>query len=144
MSSQIDNLCCFAVLSVSSFMLFGCDLNQTVERLPVTGEVTLDDRPVSSATIRFISNQRSGDAATIVSEGKFQIEQNNGLVPGQYDVVVTPNSPELNQAIEAIQSGDRDPLNARTVPSRYQRSGALQATVDPETDNHYRFELSSR
>ncbi len=125
-------------------MLFGCDLNQTVERLPVTGEVTLDDRPVSSATIRFISNQRSGDAATIVSEGKFQIEQNNGLVPGQYDVVVTPNSPELNQAIEAIQSGDRDPLNARTVPSRYQRSGALQATVDPETDNHYRFELSSR
>lgn len=129
---------------MSSFILLGCDLNQTIERLPVTGEVTLDDRPVSSATIRFISDQRSGDAATIVSEGKFQIEQNNGLAPGQYDVVVTPNSPELNEAIEAIQSGDRDPLNARSVPSRYQRSGALQATVDPETDNHYRFELSSR
>ncbi|MCM2369007.1 carboxypeptidase-like regulatory domain-containing protein [Aporhodopirellula aestuarii] len=144
MNTRIDKICCFTALTVSSFMLIGCDPDPTVERLPVTGEVTLDDRPLSSATIRFISDQRSGDAATVITAGKFQFDQENGLAPGAYDVVVTPNSPELNEAIEAIQSGDRDPLQTRTVPARYQRSGALQATIDPDADNHYRFELSSR
>ncbi|MFG0289090.1 MAG: carboxypeptidase regulatory-like domain-containing protein [Rhodopirellula sp. JB044] len=144
MSVRFDNVCCLITLAVVSIMLLGCDSEPTVDRYPVSGEVTLDKRPVSSATIRFISNQRNRDAVTIVENGMFQIQRDNGLAPGDYDVIVTPNNPELTVAIAAIEAGERDPLNARTIPAKYQRAGFLHATVVADSDNQCRFELTTR
>ncbi|EMI57672.1 hypothetical protein [Rhodopirellula sallentina] len=144
MSVRFDNVCCLITLAIVSIMLLGCDSEPTVERYPVSGEVTLDKRPVSSATIRFISNQRNRDAVTIVENGMFQIQRDNGLASGDYDVIVTPNNPELTEAMAAIEAGERDPLNARTIPAKYQRAGSLHATVVAGADNQCRFELTTR
>ncbi|WP_283432625.1 carboxypeptidase regulatory-like domain-containing protein [Neorhodopirellula lusitana] len=129
---------------MASSTSIGCGPNEPLERFSVTGEVTLDRKPVTSAMIRFIAEERSGDVVGVVTAGNFRIDQERGLTPGQYDVVVLPENPELAQAMQAIQSGDRDPLKSRTIPVRYQQAGLLHATVDPDTDNHYRFELTTR
>ncbi|MFG0266022.1 MAG: hypothetical protein ACF8AM_12870, partial [Rhodopirellula sp. JB055] len=63
---------------------------------------------------------------------------------GDHHVVITPQEPELNEAVAAIQNGDRDPLKSRAIPARYQSTGELRATIDAANVQPLTFELDKR
>lgn len=122
----------------------GCDQPSTTPRIAVSGQVSLRGKPLDEGAIRFVSKQRNADSTGTVVAGQFRIDQESGPRAGQYDVIITPLAPELSEAMASIQAGDRDPLHTRRIPLRYQKTGTLKATVDPEQLNEFRFELTSR
>lgn len=84
------------------------------------------------------------DSVTIISEGRFAFDSTNGPSPGEHHVIVTPLEPEMNEAVAAMQNGDRDPLKSRSIPARYQSTGQLKATIDAANIHPLTFELTTR
>lgn len=134
------------MLSVASgcLLMSGCGGSDAAPRVAVEGAVTLDGKPLDGVTIRFVPKQTGQGAATLLVDGQFKLDATAGPTAGEHLIVFSPPTPELPQAIEAMQAGQRDPLNARTVPLKYQTPGQLQATVTETGNEPLHFELSSR
>nr|WP_255712602.1 hypothetical protein [Rhodopirellula sp. JC740] len=97
--------------------------------------------------IRFVPVQGEpgqNDSVTMITEGRFVFDDTNGPSPGEHHVVITPIEPEMNEAMQAMQEGDRDPLKSKTIPVRYQSTGQLSANVSPSANEPFVFELSKR
>lgn len=134
------------MLSVASgcLLMSGCGGSAGAPRVAVEGAVTLDGKPLDGVTIRFVPKQTGQGAAALLVDGQFKLDAAAGPTAGEHLIVFSPPTPELPQAIEAMQAGQRDPLNARTVPFQYQTPGWLQATVTEADSEPLHFELSSR
>ena len=125
----------------------GCSQAPESEHVAVSGEVTLGGKPLPSAMIRFTPVKTEPglhDSVTMISEGRFAFDSTTGPSPGEHHVIVTPLEPEMNEAVAAMQNGDRDPLNARTIPARYRSTGQLRATIDAANVQPLTFELTKR
>jgi len=137
--------CCRSpsALAVTLLLFSGCAPDRSVPRVAISGEVTLDGKPLTGVTIRFVPTTQSPGASAMVMEGKFQMDPSQGPAEGEYDVVIEPNAPDLEQAIMAMQAGDRDPLRTRVVPQAYQVPGQLVAKVSKTGDTRFHFKLTS-
>ncbi len=132
----------------------------TPKTYPVTGVVTLDDKPVAGATVTFISDKHS--AATLTdADGKYAMstfKQGDGAVPGEYKITVTKyqkdaeenpygndKPPEVEQTPEAISeaygkgytgppkgNAAKAPKEWNDVPSKYSdmNKSGLTLTVE--------------
>ncbi len=112
-------------------------------RLPVSGTVTLDWRPLKSGQIRF---QRSpsgpvSQAETSIIDGRYSISRDEGLVPGTYRVTIcfassgapgdgAPRTPSLT-----------DRTGSEEVPSTHTRNATFQAEVKNGADNVFSYDL---
>ncbi len=132
------------MLGLTCVCFSACDTPELPQRRAASGRVTLDGKPLADGSIRFVSVQRGGDVTTIIQGGQFDFDAESGPFVGEYDVAITPFTPELPEVIAAIQSGNRDPLKNQTVPAKYHGPGLLKATVKPDGDNRFEFVLSSR
>ncbi|MCS6864708.1 MAG: carboxypeptidase-like regulatory domain-containing protein [Gemmataceae bacterium] len=91
---------------ISLLVVAGCGGNHGPE-LPVSGSVTLDDKPVADALVRFFPDKdtdptSSGHGRT-GTDGKFIVTSGTGkkgLAPGRYKVTV-------NKAVN-VQAGDSE------------------------------------
>ena len=66
----------------------GCDYSRG--RVPVTGTVLFDGKPLESGNIRFGGDQGAAGAGPIVN-GSFALHENasqKGVLPGKYDVLI--------------------------------------------------------
>jgi hypothetical protein len=125
----------------------GCSQTPETEHVPISGQVTLGGKPLPDAIIRFVPIQDEPnlrDSVTMISGGRFAFDSTNGPAPGDHHVVITPKEPELNEAVAAMQNGDRDPLKSRAIPARYQSTGELRATIDAADVQPLTFELDKR
>lgn len=134
-------------MAMSCCLLIGCSSESEFTHVPISGEVTLQKKPVAAAMIRFVPVQGEpgqNDSVTMITEGRFVFDDTNGPSPGEHHVVITPIEPEMNEAMQAMQEGDRDPLKSKTIPVRYQSTGQLSANVSPSANEPFVFELSKR
>ncbi|WP_233215701.1 hypothetical protein [Rhodopirellula bahusiensis] len=134
-------------VSLMAMLPLGCSDSPDAEHVAVSGQVTLRGKPLPSAMIRFVpmkSEPELHDSVTIISEGRFAFDSTNGPSPGEHHVIVTPLEPEMNEAVAAMQNGDRDPLKSRSIPARYQSTGQLKATIDAANIHPLTFELTTR
>lgn len=142
--------CRTLVAGLLSLAVIGCGGGELPNRQAVRGTVLLDNKPLADATIQFIPrsssspNQTVRGAAAFVSAGKFQLDQTTGPTPGEFDIAVVPDAPELSEAIDSMNAGNRDPLRSRTVPLKYQQPGELHETVTADGENEFTFHLKSR
>ncbi|QDS89953.1 hypothetical protein EC9_41550 [Rosistilla ulvae] len=132
------------MLMAGGLLFAGCTQADGPPRVAVNGQVTLDGKPLDDALLRFVPKADARGSCVLLQAGQFAIEPTDGPSPGDFDVVVTPNAPDAEQAFERIRSGQRDPLKARSVPASYQKPGRLTATVTADGSNEFRFELTSR
>jgi hypothetical protein len=109
------------VLCVSLIVVAGCGGSGGPE-LPVSGSVTLDDKPLPDATVRFFpdgdTDPTSGGYAVTGTDGKFVVtggKGKKGLVAGRYKVTVSKAA--------NIQAGDSE-----------QGAGAIVEGVDIKDD----------
>ena len=90
----------FAILLAG---LLGC--SREMELLPVSGQVTLDGKPVEGAAVSF-RPAAGGPPATAVTDadGRYTLETANrpGAVPGEHKVAVTKNVERVGQKIQWI------------------------------------------
>jgi len=87
MFSTAPNTQLFICIAMTFIFLLGCGENS---KCTITGSITLDGNPVKSGNISFYSQdpETNKKIATVVENGKYQIETNEGLIPGKYKVEV--------------------------------------------------------
>ena len=85
------------VACIGVMIFAGCS-EQTLSRVPVSGHVTIDGRPLSSGSIRFVPEHGRPASSGIDKAGRFRLasqaigeQSREGLEPGLYRVAVTSN-----------------------------------------------------
>ena len=131
----------------------GCRSGNYPKTVKVEGTVTLEGKPLSSATVIFFppAGQRPATGSTD-SIGRFQLstfQQGDGAVPGEHMVAVVPKDPPPMPG-QAFASPGNSNLTAEPYvepfPARYnqQSTSGLTATVAADRKNEFTFELKQR
>jgi hypothetical protein len=133
------------VVGTALLTALGCGGSNGPERYAASGEVTLDGQPLQNASIVFEPRSREGVVATApIVDGRFHWSESNGPTVGDFDVRVNPEAVEDSEALEIVKRRKRQPIEKTQVPPKYQRPGALTATVTREGPNEFVFSLSGR
>jgi hypothetical protein len=123
-----------AVLLISAVVIAGCSAGassprDTLPRVAVSGNVTLDGTPLPVGAIQF--NPESGTegppAAGEIRDGTYSIEKPQGPVPGKYKVTISSRPPAKLNENEA--PGGAPKLKPETVPARYNTGSKLETEV---------------
>lgn len=102
--------------------LAGCGPVDPHNRQPVSGTVTIDDRPIPFGNIEFAPAEGQPTALTVeIRDGRFGMDAKGGLAPGKYIVRVqgTDGPPPPPGDIPGTVAG---PIPKSIVPPKY---GAL-------------------
>jgi hypothetical protein len=121
-------------LSAAVLLLGGCgDQTGISKRYPVTGNVTYNGKPLAKGNINFIptSNAPTDRAATApIENGRYTLTtatENDGALPGTYDVTITSSEADLTQVKANMKGGSghqddvlRATQNAKSlIPEKY-------------------------
>lgn len=106
----------------------------------VTGEVSLDGKPVAGAGVLFCPESGRPASAVTDAQGRFRLRtwsDADGTLAGTHVVCVTKTVPTT------AESDNPYPETNNILPSRYASpvTSPLRADVDPAGDNVFRFEL---
>ena len=116
------------------------------DRLPISGQITLDGGPLDSGSIHFTSKGGEKLLATgaTVQNGEFHIPQEKGLPPGTYFVEIS--SPDTSAPLVAYQGEPGQPRLPPTAPERipaeYNADRTIEVTADG--DNRFTFDIVRR
>lgn len=154
--------CLWSLALVKLLFLCGCFNSDGPTRYPVSGFVTLDNKPLKNGVIRLIpqvaikpsngSTQApvgSGAMAEIVN-GEFRFTKENGPVAGNHRVEIDSRphlefeiDDERSFATEMKRTG-RSPLAKNDVPAMYNSASTLTVLVTEESIQPLKFELRSK
>ncbi len=139
--------------------LIGCGPQPTYFA-PVTGQVTLDGKPVSDAKILFVPT-RYRDAsqnilpyayATTDKEGKYTLRSDGkrrGAAVGQHLVFISTKNLAVKKNDESppeqepAKTNEQTEAKPETIPSRYNTESQLYREVKRGTCNQFNFKLKS-
>ena len=119
-------------------VLAGCSSNN---RVAVSGDVTLDGKPLDGGAISFrpAPGNASSSSGGQIRQGRFQLTADRGLAPGKYLVTVQAFQP-TGRTIKDGQSGQMVPEQAEV---KYREVGKLEAVVAASGTNQFQFQLTS-
>jgi len=132
---------------IASLLLLalGCGEPAGPERFGAAGKVTLDGTPLHNASVVFEPRLESGVVTTApIVNGEFMWSADSGPTAGEYDVRINPHAVEEAEALAIMQQKKRQPIEQVKLPPRYQRPGALSATITADGPNHFEFQLKSK
>ena len=127
--------CLLAVVS-------GCG-GDAIDRLAVSGEVTLDGQPLDDASITLVPVGQGPSAGAEISEGSFAIERSVGPSPGKYRVEIRAYRGTGEQIPDDDAPGEMTEQTEQIIPRRYNRDTELEVEVTVDGDNHFQFALES-
>jgi hypothetical protein len=138
-----------ALIVVAVAILQGCAEEEKFKVVPVTGKVTVDGVPLSSAGVAFHPDNAKGNvidhisAATTNADGEYELvtATRNGAPVGWYKVMVVPYStPPMGGGRHVPPPGERPDFN-----KKYQRIDktdlSIEVTEEP-ADGAYDIQLS--
>lgn len=122
--------------------------------VPVSGTILLDGQPLKNASLHFVPQTGGRDATSTSDEsGKFVMstfEPRDGVVKGNYKVVVTPNiaveetSFESADAAMAAATAAKPPKTASSsFPSAYTRVDQTPLTIEVPAPEPIVFDIKS-
>jgi hypothetical protein len=134
-------------LTTVAFLLFvaGCGPNV----VPVSGRITLDEKPLVNATVIFqpMSDPGPGSQGKTDTNGQFTLHlmtpgEAKGAVPGNHKVSITAYEGDDK---EIPSSGsDMKPFRKRIVPAEYNAQSKLTFDVPPGGSSSANFDLKSK
>jgi hypothetical protein len=135
-------------LALWSMVLAGCgEGSDGLPREAVSGTVTLDGQPLAEGSIQMIPIAKDGrPGGAIIKEGKFSIPKADGLLPGQYNVIISSIDPASAPPPPSGPPGPVDPatLPKNLIPEEYNKRSKLTLEVKPGTPNTFPFDLKSK
>lgn len=133
------------VLLCLPLMLTGCGMSDDAARIPATGTVSLDGRPLEYGNISFSPrHSQSAAATTRIVDGQFRFTEENGLMAGLHDVLITQSTPEFEEVVAVQRTGGKLPLTRVSIPEKYRKPGTLQMKLTPGEVDNLEFALTSR
>jgi prepilin-type N-terminal cleavage/methylation domain-containing protein len=113
-------------------------------RLPVSAEVTLDGRPLETGAITLVPLEKGPAVGGPVDRGAFALGAGEGPPPGRYAVEILSIRPTGKTVPSPDVPGETIEETRNVIPDRYNRRSRLNIEVKPETENAFRFDLTTR
>jgi len=120
----------------------GCG-GDAIDRLAISGEVTLDGGPLDDASITLVPVGPGPSAGAEISEGRFAIERSAGPSPGTYRVEIRAYRGTGQQIPDDDNPGQMTEATEQIIPGRYNRDTELEVEVTVDGENHFQFALES-
>ena len=124
---------------------------QRPQTFPTSGMVVLEGQPLEGATVIFRSNSPQPQAAVGRSdaEGKFQLrtyEDGDGAIAGEHSVSITCVTTEDPPAGTNLDEANVVIKEVSLIPQKYgdPKKSGLTATVTPDQENQFTFELKKK
>jgi hypothetical protein len=133
------------VLAALALPLTGCGGGP--KPVPVSGRVTLDNKPLANATLQFVPVSGSSDTPYQVSsvgttgeDGRYTLALNTdagakGAVVGKYKVIITIGAPHGAETKHTFH---------KQLPDRYNRKTELECEIPSQGRDDADFKLNSR
>jgi hypothetical protein len=127
-------------LAVLSAAVCGCGKRNDAGRLPVSGEVTFEGKPLDKGQIRFVPTGEKGiSSGAMIVDGAYQIPADKGLPPGTYKIQIT-SAGEEQAAVEELP-GESGPPAKERIPAKYNVKSDITREVKSGEENRFDFEI---
>jgi hypothetical protein len=132
-------------------LLVGCSgSGDGLPREPISGTVTFDGRTLANGSISFIPSGVSADGETTpgggtITNGKFSIERESGLVPGTYNVAIYAS--ERRMGTRPAQVGAAPKASERPkelIPAKFNANTELKTEIKKGGGNDLTFTLQTK
>ncbi|MEA1951635.1 MAG: hypothetical protein U9N87_09630 [Planctomycetota bacterium] len=127
----------FVFLAATPVLFCGCGGDG---RLPVSGNITLDGKPLELGAITFVpsGDKKANSSGTTVTEGKYSLPSGKGLMAGKYRVSITP----IHKTGKQIKNSMTGKMEAEQFPVKYKEAGKLEATIEAGKKNKLDFAIT--
>ncbi|MFN3189226.1 MAG: hypothetical protein ACE361_01795 [Aureliella sp.] len=129
----------------------GCGGPISQRRASVSGQVTLDGKPLKEGTVRFVpAAGNSGPKVSVpVDRGRFSTELRYGPMVGTNRVEIVSRDTgglELDdeEAIDRLKGLRGRRIAVERVPAKYNSRTTLTVEISPDEENELEFALSSK
>jgi hypothetical protein len=122
----------------------GCGANDGLDRKAISGEVTLDGRPLADGSILFDPTSASVGTSVggLIRGGRFAIARSQGPVPGRYVVRIFASSGMQSKPASGVPDRTSRPM-VELIPARYNLESTLSAVVTIDGQNTFQFTLQA-
>lgn len=128
--------------SLVMIVSFGCG-NSESERVPVSGTITLDGKPLASGAISFLPVGRGTSAGTTIFNGEFSITRASGPSPGRYRVEIDSYETTGEKIPDSDLVGRTTQRTRQVIPAKYNRESTWIVDVKSDGNKPFVFELRS-
>lgn len=127
--------------------LVGCNSADGLPRESVSGTVSVEGKPLAKGLITFLPSdpdvptQGGGN----ITDGKYSIPKDQGLVPGKYKVVISAPDDKPETVVDKTNDmpGMPPTLPKEVIPSRYNKESLLVAEVTAGGKNSFEYNLTN-
>ncbi len=142
----------FLTLTLLLLQPLGCGA-VSYKLAPVSGHVTMDNKPLANASVAFYPTTGSEQPAAkgrTDEEGNYKLEtfargrDEDGAVVGESRVEISINAQNAGRKIDPGGKGKARSVNGDLVPARYNSQTTLKFTVPPEGTEQADFPLTSK
>lgn len=136
----------FCVLLVLGFIA-GCGSKgyEGAKRYPLSGTVTFNGEPVDGGIIRFIGESgtdKERPAGGVISGGKYEIPEGQGVNAGTYQVEIRWSKPTGKKIKDTGDTGEMIDVTQQVIPSKFNEVTELRAEVSG-TSTTFDFDIKS-
>jgi hypothetical protein len=127
--------------------LAGCGGADVYDRLPISGQVTLDGKPLQDGYVVF--EPKAGQptqSGGMIQGGKFDVPREDGAVAGLYSVGIFSGATAPTGVEVATPEAEKASRRGRgeIVPRRYNIDSILTSEIKAEGPNVFQYELSTK
>ncbi len=115
------------------------------KRFPLSGTITFNGEPVDGGVIRFIGESgtdKERPAGGVITGGKYEIPEGQGVNAGTYQVEVRWSKPTGKQIKDSGDTGEMIDVTEQVIPSKFNEVTELRAEVSG-TSTTFDFDLKS-
>ena len=125
------------MLLIASFsFLLGCGPD-TDGRVPVSGTITLNDKPLESGTIQFAAVDGSLLSGATITAGKYEVPAAQGLRPGTYTVRVSSVDEVATNEVAPGDSAAAEAKNKELIPAEFNVDSKVTAEIKDGSANTF-------
>ncbi|MDR2170150.1 MAG: hypothetical protein LBP59_08415 [Planctomycetaceae bacterium] len=129
---------------ILAICLAGCSNTNPQGRIPVSGEVTLNGKPVQEGNIEFTTVKGATPSVmtgAAIKNGKFETDAPNGLIPGQTYTVKIAALEEVAGEFSITPTGDKTPLKKDVTPPQWSNQSKETITVEKNKPAIFNFKM---
>jgi hypothetical protein len=132
----------FLTFLLATALLPGCS-QDSEGRQGVNGTVHLDSAPLQTGSINFTPTEGQATAGgAVISNGKFVVPRDNGLLPGKYRVAIS--APAGGDRPAPALPGEAPPPAKELIPPDWNLNSKQIVEVKKGGVNSFPFEISSK
>jgi hypothetical protein len=124
---------------VGILLLCGCD--RSPARLPVSGNITFQKKPLKNGTITFYPVSTGTQAGDVISNGKYEIAREKGLEPGRYRVEISSPDGETPVDRNAAPGPSGNFASKDRIPEEFNKKSKLEIEVTTGGPNQFDFTI---